>query len=349
MSFDLVAYFSSKPRDLPKSRLASKWAVNVEEPLLIEADDVAPGLKARMGRRRWQVEVHREGLDCAEADEALEEIAASLLLDGAAIFDPQSDQVRLGNELWPVPHLAGVNDNGSGFTLHCFFERANEVDRQLIGRLLDFLEKHFPEALPHRYGTYEPPPYRWEVGGKRAFLDRWDRSEAPFWMGKTPVAHVFESFDYRLGRSPQIFRAGHIAFEFRVKLANNPGHLLGALQLGEWLADNFRAFYTALVPGTEIHGPFWKGMIPDRHLMLILGPPLIESWKGFGELSAPVGKDHRQIGSSRHGIVDIRPPPELCYQATTDGLPPPSPSLRRGTEYAPAFPFDPDADPYQPE
>jgi hypothetical protein len=348
LSFDLIAYFSSKPRNLPRSRLGAGWVVNIEQPLAVEPEDVPPGLKARMGRRRWQVEVHREGLDCPGANEALREIAASLLSDGAAIFDPQVDQVRLGHETWPVPHLAAVGDNGSGFTLHCFFEQADEFGRDLIGRLLDFLEENLPEGLPHRYGTYEPPPYRWDVGGRELFLDRWVRSEAPYWIGKTPVAHVFESFDYKLGRSPRIFRAGRIAFEFRSKLADDPGRLLSVLQLGEWLAQHFDAFYTALVPGTVIHGPFWKGMIPGRHLMAIVGPPLVTAWNGFADGWTPLSQKHRQLGSSSQGIVEFRPPAELCYQAVSDEFPPPSPSLRRGAEYAPIFPFDPDVDPYQP-
>jgi hypothetical protein len=236
-----------------------------------------------------------------------------------------------------------VDTGGSGYSLHIFFNRADTVTAERMGRLLAILEEELPEALPHRYDHIEPAQHRWAEGGREAFLGRWDRQDCPFWIGKTPAGYVYASFDYKPSRVPPAFRAGRFNFQFRAKLGEQPAKLLGVLRVAERFAMELDAFYTGVVAGNEIHGPYWKGLIPTNHLLLILGEPLFALWPEFDGLSSPLGDQHRRAGGSDLGTVSLRPPEAMCYPQHQPRAEPVAPNI--GGPYAARFPF-PKLDPY---
>jgi len=337
VSLDFTAFFRTKPKSLPASAAGAHWIVNVEAAIRIEADDLAPGLRALVGRRLWHVDLHLEGEADKAALTALDGIIAALISADAAIFDPQRDCVcdRDGEHL--VVDLVNLGPCDQGFSLHVLFEKADQVSPERMAKLLAIIEAQLPDALPHRYGTYEPTPFRWDQGGADAFVERWDSKNAPFWIGRTPVGHVYSSFDYKPSTLPPAFRAGQFDFQFRSKLATEPAKLLGVLRLAEQFAIELDAFYVALVSGNEIHGPFWKGLIPIDHLLLILGKPLLDVWPEFAALSQALGTNHRKAGGSDRGTVMLRPPPALCYPSAIEVGEPPAPVINGA--YAELFPF----------
>jgi hypothetical protein len=56
--------------------------------------------------------------------------------------------------------------------------------------LLGVIEPRMPEAMPHRFGTFEPPQGTLERDGKAAFSALFDDVHHPFWKGKRPFQWV---------------------------------------------------------------------------------------------------------------------------------------------------------------
>lgn len=343
MSLDFQLLFRTKPKRLPASVEGADWVVNVETAIRIEPEELPPGLRAMIGKRSWQSDVHLEGEVTPDSLAALNRIIREAIDAGSAVVDLQADTVRDGEGERPIVELEPANQDDDWFSLYIFFQDADRVSKERMGTLLDIIGQELPEALPHRYGTYEPLPYRWSEGGSTAFLERWDRTDPPSWIGKTPASHVFTRFDYWLSRSGSSsnFRAGLIEFLFRAKLMKQPAKLLAALRLAERLAIELDAFYVALVPGDDSYGgPFWKGVYPVDHLLMILGPALTDLWPGFEQLSEPLGKGLRVAGGSRTGTVRLRPPEDI---SDPNGPVEHGKSKRRA--YAERFPFE-KRDPY---
>jgi hypothetical protein len=348
MSLDLEAYFIKAPEAAARhgARAGAGWLLNVEEPLRIEKDDLAPELRSTLSRCRWRVDIHLEGAASDEAIAAMEALSRRLIEEEAAwLHDPQAGTLSSRAGTWPV--LAGAAQEEGGFQLAVFFERADQIDRPRYARFLDVVAAELPEALPHRYGEFEPFQGRWAEGGKAAFLEQWDPLDPPFWSGKTPAAHGYCSFHHPVAPR-EAFRAGMIEIEFRPALARDPAKLAAALRLTEQAALCVGAFYAALVPKANDHGPWWKGLYPGPHLALVLGPPLLACWPEFEALSVPLGDHHRAAGRL-HGNSPVVPPEPLSFPL--EPIEPELLALARGkthrpaNAYAPVFPF-PKRDPY---
>lgn len=341
MSLDFTAYFASKPKRLPKTSKGQAWILNVEEPARIEPEDVPLGVRALLGRCRWQVEIHLEGELPAAATDALRATIANLVTVSLGVVDEQREIIVQEQGERPVPNIQPPPDQATGYSLQIFFEGANEFTRDNMRRVLKVIEAEMPEALPHRYGLWEPLQHRWDNDGPAGFLELWTRHEPPFWKGKSPVTDACCSFDYRVRDLG--FRSGRVAIDFRPGLATDPAKLLAALRLGQQLALATNAFYTALVPASVAQGPFWKGLAPAEHLLLALGEPLLSLWPEFRRIGLPLGDSHFEA-SPLSGVARITPPDRLCYSAAD----PSDRSAFLGLAYATDFPF-PKSDPYQPE
>ncbi len=343
MSLDFTAFFRTKPKSLPASHEGSGWVINIEAAIRIEAEDLAPGLLAMIGRRLWQVDLHLEGETRDASLAKLDEALAALIAADGVVYDPQREMLRDAEGERPVVALADLGESDEGFSLNILFNHADLVTPDRMAALLAILEEELPEALPHRYGTYEPPPHRWDQGGRDAFLARWDRQDAPFWIGKTPASFIYSAFDFKVTTRRPMFRAGRVDLQFRSKLAKDPAKLLAVLRVAEQFAVELDAFYVALIRGTDIHGPFWTGLIPTEHLLIILGRPLLDLWPEFATLSQPLGSEHRKAGGSDVGTVALRPPSALCYPSADEFGKPKSRALDGA--YAELFPFA-KSDPY---
>lgn len=348
MSVDLEAWFAVRPRPEAAPAAGQGWVLHAEGPLRVADEDIPEALRPWLGRCRWRVDLHLEGRAEGAGGAALAAWAERLVRDeGALVWDPQAETLATREGVRAVPRLEALPGRETGYKLAVLFERADRVDRARIAQCLEAVAAELPEALPHRYGRFEPPQGRWAEGGLEAFLADWDRHDPPFWIGKTPAGLAYTSFDHPA--APQeAFRAGLVEIAFRPALARDPGRLLAALRLTERLASILDAFYAALVPDQNDHGPWWKGLYPGAHLALVLGPPLIGAWPEFAAASAPLGSRHRAAGLLHGGAIE--PPARLCFPI--EPIEPELLALAGGRSHRPArgyaqvFPF-PKRDPYR--
>lgn len=140
------------------------------------------------------------------------------------VEDLQTDILVLPSGPHRVRSPAQIDSRLSTLDLNYWFTESPLRTREGRGRLIDYLAEHLPAALPRRYGLYEPPSEKWEIGGRTAFLDFLD-GQAP---GKLTVIYptrpcvhfvispVDVGWAWRGGH--RIFKCGclKIAFEFTV-------------------------------------------------------------------------------------------------------------------------------------
>lgn len=334
MSITVSAYFPKKPRINSESLSGDGWVLNIDGPHAVVPHDIPTGIRSMIGRCRWMVEINLEGETDTEALATLTKITECFIADqGARLYDHQENTIRDADGVHSVVEVIQGVDEGETLCLVICFENANRLDANVMGRLLDILRDELPEALPHRYGHFEPPEWRWDRGGKEAYLQRWKRQDIPISFCKTPVIGMYMTCDPEFGREVKEFRCGNIEIQFRTALSKKPEAALSAMKTAERISVLLDAFYAALIPTDSAPGPFWKGIPSVAHRMMILGPPMLQLWPGFDIQSRPLGQYHR-VAIARTPSELIRPPADLSC-----------PQLVQSQDYASSFPFD-KRDPY---
>lgn len=149
-----------------------------------------------------------------------------------------------------------------------------------VSTLLSMLEARLPEALPRRYGLYEPPQYSFDEGGRVAFehflIEHLD--DLVVWYPRRPVASVSLAACPGQGLTERGFKACRLCLEVEVEALRVPGWETELRVLWHTVSKLVRPFYGdvrtlhgalrgrgtyAFGPETELHpvsGPWWGGV-----------------------------------------------------------------------------------------
>jgi hypothetical protein len=235
--------------------------------------------------------------------------------------------------------------------------------REGLERVIDCLERHVHEALPARYGQYEPPSFRYSETGRQHLIDFLvDEYLKPgslgfvVWYPKRPVLDVDLSIG--VGKSPAGWRCHRLTLTLEASVLEQAGWSNALQELWRRLAHAVHAFYAdvrilrryrvgaATVDeclDAERHpvcGPFWAGVPREGACAIALGRPYLPLWPefdavaqregGIGFLSQPSWMDQESV------LLASGPVPEHVAQQSPgyDGLGP-----NRNPVYPSEWPF----------
>ena len=202
---DLTAFLSSRPDSLrcdgslgPGAIVAddaSGTVAEVDGPNRIESADVPDAAYGAIGRAGWLVEISgKPSSNVIWPRDLATHLARAA--DGV-VYDPQEDAVT-----WPAGWRPRDRQTGAvpinQVDVTWFFKRPMDIER-FAGRVVEVVGVHAPEALPQRYGSFEPLQHRF-AGSDRAerFAAAWgaaaeDWISSLFWTGTRPCLGGFLS------------------------------------------------------------------------------------------------------------------------------------------------------------
>jgi hypothetical protein len=263
--------------------------VTVDGPFEAEVDDLAESLAAAVLAPRWLVRVS------AGSAEAARKVGRKIAkLHGGAAYDPQEDVVYFPRG---KPKRAPAQKPAKTSLVRLEWYVGDERWPDAPAALVRLLQSRCPEALPTRYGLWEPPPYEFDEEDPNAFaaflLDNPDGDA--FWLASRPsfggsafgpqedvdpedeplkIAYVGVNFDGNVLDDDPRWRAAVI--DLFVAGAREMGAFYaGAQALPGWVATrNNRLWATSetLLRGEDLlRGQLWQGLPPV---------PLWLSWYG---------------------------------------------------------------------
>ncbi|MGH2455407.1 MAG: hypothetical protein ACRDHD_04025 [Candidatus Limnocylindria bacterium] len=163
----------------------------VDGPSRLEPEDVPDAANGSIGPSGWLVQISvKPSTDATWPMDLAVHLARQA--DGV-VYDPQDDRVAWPKGFQPRDPESG-EERGSQVALHWFTTR-DPLDPEFPKALLHLMRTHFPEALPTRYGGYEPLPERFDGTTADAdFVRLWleeARSWPPmlFWSSARPGLH----------------------------------------------------------------------------------------------------------------------------------------------------------------
>jgi hypothetical protein len=223
-----------------------------------------------------------------------------------AVLDPQADSVELppGTKRY-VQAKRERQVRVPILEMSWWFEHASLLDRANLQCLLDTFGTYIPEALPRRYGLYEPPQHELEKQGRDHLLSFLAKhlTESVVWYAKAPVAYVFinirpESGWQRLGAKNE-YRCNRLSLEIDAAALQQPGWQTALLRAWRAISTQLNPFYgdVRTLQGyfrsgrgfssdgaSEPHPTkswWWKGIPPRLGHAVVVGEAYSKLWPQF--------------------------------------------------------------------
>lgn len=335
MSYDLQVWSVSPvslPGELPQNvswfeenghwfHQESRWQVAVGPPDRVLPEDVPDEVQPCLPSISYLTELNLSPIAAGAAGQRLLVRTATLLARAAhgVIYDPHDNTVTTPSG---VKRFVPLPSSESASLLSMSWWRVNEdlVNQANVSALIDVLQSVLPEALPRRYGLYEPPQHLYSETGRLHFEEFLigHLHDGVVWYPHPPVA------DFSLGVPPYIggtrlgFRSARMSLEVDVDLLTQPGWQAALQTAWACLSRTFRPFYgdvRTLRGYTRSRGRYYVGSDTQHHP--------VKSWWWRGIPAGPahaivVGQPYRALWPALANVSHVDD--DLLFVSTEDWL-----------------------------
>lgn len=355
MSYDLEVFSIKKPV-APASEEGRGWQIAVHGPLDIDPEDIPPDVRTVLPGLRFLTEFHLEGNAPSSAQKKLLTIARMLARNARGIVVDQHqgtvETPRGVQRLQVKPQSVG----GGLLQLSWFVEDVASLGRSLPTEMLNAFQRTIPEALPRRYGLWEPPQFKLATDGiehLRQFLDKHLR-DTIVWYCHKPCRYVFVSVPDRVGATSRGFRCGRVTLEIDGKAGGDRAWQVELTRLWLSIADLIQPFYAEIRMGEcPTKSWWWNGIPTATPSALLIGKPYSGLWPDFVSVarSSPTGLHYLEhfVETDNAGNRIPSPPSSIAQPAEPARQPVFDPSKPEGiaaafqlqkTPYPDVWPFE---------
>ena len=185
------------------------------------------------------------------------------------VLDPQTDTCASPRGLRRFASL-GREDSAALLTLTWWFVDSPLLAGRGFAELLEVLELKLPEALPRRYGLYEPPQHVYAETGRDHFLSflRDEVQNFVVWYPHPPLAGVHVGIPNKIGGSRFGFRSGRLEIKIDVDLLAQPGWARAIREAWRQISHTVQPFYgdaRTLHGFKRNRGRYWIGPETEHH------------------------------------------------------------------------------------
>lgn len=271
----------------------AKYCFTLGLPVMVEPEDVPEEVTAVLLASSWLYEVLVEGSSATDTPHAVRFARKLAEASGGVVVDQQTDQTwHRGQLRSAAPVQRGVIDL---VELRWYF-RGGGSGETAARAWLDLARRHLPEALPRRFGTFEPLPMKLDREGPEAFVRAVaTESSSVFFKGRTPciegsLAGAADrwpvlSHSLSLHREPLAERGWREALQrFFVGFAEASGSVYACAEVQRGLDWSGRSvWYGGDAERTTYLAArgMWAGL-----------PPYPVWWSWFGPVYLPLVTDH---------------------------------------------------------
>ncbi len=342
MSYDLTIYLAKAAE--PDPPVFGPGALcNVEGPLRIEPEDIPDQHMPAVGKRRFIWQINLEGSPSASDSASFAKWMSTILAaHNAVMIDEQLEIYRTRRIEGPLANTPEPEKDEFG-SMSFFFEDADAFHPDGLQPFLDALKTHLPQAMPTRYGAYEPMQGRVEDGDLSDLITEWRKEPGLLMRAKTPFGGIFVSLPCRAElatwhpdhwlRSANL--VGRIEFDIRPKLFSDARLREAATDFMVRAAALTGAFYAELRrEECPVRAWAWRGLPPGPVDARVIGPPYVDLWPECATAGEPL-RDGRVLLRRRFGGPPVPDPPQcLTMPLKTATL-----DRRASSEFAEVFPF----------
>jgi len=339
MSIDFEIF---APRDLKLSApdVGPNGQVVIDGPYKLDDDDIALEYHAFVGKRRVFYNIHVEGA-LSDVDFGIVEAWFEIILSSsrAVLIDLQLDSFQTKTK------SGGIERDGAKADvfgeIRFYFENGEAFYDSGFKALLNLIADMLPEALPRKFGHWEPLAGRIDGRDFTQAVEWFQKEGDLFMQAKTPFGlvgpriHCKKQYE---GYHPEHyqrawFQLSHLGIELRPKLFTQPELFVRTLAFFERACLELDVVYAVLSQKENGGGRWaWTGLPHDKPHTLCVGEAYRAVWPELDGLGKLIGDHHQIITTDRFGNAPPSYPERL--------LRPKNQPDREVFPTAEVFPFD---------
>ncbi len=340
MSYDFELYTSRKlSLDPPKTSDGSH--IRVDGPDRVEEEDIPDNYLPTVGKKRLLNRIHLEGdLKASDQENVDAWLKAVVLETKGVLIDLQTEHFETPTTSGQIAAIDIQPSNNGWMSFH--FQGGEKFYETGFADMLREIALIMPEAVPTRYGYYEPLQGKVEQGDVTDLISSFKDETDIFMKSKTPFGHIFvqtpcqktfESYPQKHSLRRE-FLLCNVCFELRPKLFAQPANLERLISLFEKLCVTFDVVYAEIMQTEEWGNWFWRGLPDHRPHTMCVGRAYTSVWPDVLKTGRKIGNHHHLVSSDRFGNKPPNPPRGLIAPIQTQRSP------GGPTQYASIFPFD---------
>ena len=209
MSYDLKIWSSSKLQEGNRLladagyvnnegilvREGPGWQVLIAKPVTVEAEDIPDVIMQSLPGISYMTDINIEPI---LAPDKIKKETLSLCIALAKemkglVEDPQEGSLKLASGIKKFSYGNSKGKDKSLISLIWYFGDILFYQSDKIDQFVNLLERYMPDALPRRYGEYEPPQYKYGETGKEHLIEFLKKELSPVWYATKPFTHLFIS------------------------------------------------------------------------------------------------------------------------------------------------------------
>jgi hypothetical protein len=351
------------------------WGLIIGPSDRVLTEDVPPEILNALPGISYLTPLHLSPISASETARqfALRAAAAITKRVHGAMFDPQTGAIALSTGVvWFMSR--GPDKNARLIKISWWFTGGPLAEKR-YDLLLDVFEAELKEALPRRYGTFEPPEFLYADKGRNDFLKFLKAHLGTWkpiaWYPTLPVAIVHLAIPETIGASKLGFRAGHLEVSIDASALTQPGWETALSRFWRRTSLVVCPFYgdvrtlsgyrrsrgRFMVTGQTAQHPvcswWWGGLPAGPAHAIVLGEPYRSLWDSFvrnAQIESGLAFADAENWGSPSDILDtVGPVPSDLTQIDAFEIEHPG-LVRVGkpipTQYPARWPFGPPRNPY---
>ena len=382
MSYD-IQIWSVDPLPLPEAlpdakkwqpegsawvRVSKHWQIVVGSSVKALPEDVPLDIVGLLPGIGYLAELNLEPIGAPKSARRLLETVAKRLAKAAhgVVLDQQTDRVLTPSGIRRY-RPQRRDERFSILFLSWWFTEGPLLSDAGLREFVDLLESMLPEAMPRRYGLFEPPQHLYAETGKAHFLKFLEEYRDAFvvWYPHRPVVSVSLSWSRNWGAARQGFRANYLKVGVEAGALEQPGWPTALDRFWREASQVIRPFYgdVRILCGflpmggtygsdteTEFHpaaGPWWTGIPRVVGQAAVLGEPYLALWPDFVEaaetvddlafLSTSNWTTREEVSGLAGGVPE--PVAQRWVPEWTSAAPLGGKTINWNTEFPPVWPF----------
>ncbi len=284
------------------ARAGGAWQIVVEPSVKVEAEDIPEAVLPALPGIAFLTRLNLEPIAAPASAHTLIQRAARAMARHAfgVVYDPQASLLTAPSG---VKRVAGLSNEAtlSVISLNWWFLDGPLLADDGVERLVGLLASLLPEALPRRYGLFEPPAFRYQEQGRDAFAHFLQQHLDAFvvWYPSRPVSSVAIEARPGNGVEPRGFRACTFSIQVEAAACGLPGWEPALRRAWKALSLFIEPFYgdvrtlhglvrsggtVGYTGQSELHpvtGAWWNGVPRRLGHAVVLGPPYQDAWPAF--------------------------------------------------------------------
>jgi hypothetical protein len=215
------------------------------------------------------------------------------------VYDPQKDTISSPRGVKRVVRSKSP-DRIPVFNFTWWFDDSPLMEEGGLRKFLSILEKYLPEAIPRRYGSFEPPQYKFDIQGKEHFIEFLSKEMlSVIWYPHYPVLHIWPSITGGFGARRQGYRTYYLTImvdasiwtqsgwdiAFRrawFEISNHIRPFFGEVRvLRNYILQRGRPYSDGKTEAHPVRNGWWNGVPKHLGVAVVIDNRYAELWRKF--------------------------------------------------------------------